>query len=70
MGVTFEQRIQQGAQMWRQAFIEKNAYGVALGYWGPLMVLMYTVVPLRWCNLFNDLCGLVYSVIVSYLVNV
>ena len=62
-----EGRYESGVDKWREALFEKKGYKVAFFYWMTVMLSMYTFVPIRYQNLYNDAFGFSWAIFVSFL---
>ena len=60
-------RYESGVEKWREALIEKKGYKAAFFYWMAVMLTMYTFVPIRYQNLYNDAFGFSWAIFVSFL---
>ena len=67
MGLIRHGSIQKGTELWKENWLD--GMKLALIYWPPIVIGLFTFVPTRYGNLYNDSFALIWHVFLSYLAN-
>ena len=67
LGALQHRSVKGGVDKWRECFAD--GYKNAICFWPFVMIGLYTVVPVRWGNLYFDSFNLIFFVILSFIAN-